>query len=32
MMSDFERALLKNDAIASNVLRRCIDEYIKRNK
>jgi len=30
--AEFERALKKNDAISSNVLRRFIDEYIEKNK
>jgi hypothetical protein len=29
---EFEKALLKNDATASNVIRRCIDDYIRKNK
>ena len=31
-MSDFERALLKNEETKSEVLRACIREYIKKNK
>jgi len=30
--ANFKEALEKNDAVASNVLRRCIDEYINKNK
>jgi len=29
--AEFDEALKKNDAVASNVLRRCIEEYIKKN-
>ena len=32
LKEEFKEALLKNDAIQSNVLRRCIREYINKNK
>ena len=32
LKADFKEALLKNDAIQSNVIRRCIRDYIKKNK
>jgi len=32
MKDDFKKALRKNDAIQSNVLRRCIEKYIQDNK
>ena len=31
MKEDFKKSLKKNDAIQSNVLRRCIEEYINKN-
>jgi len=32
LKEEFKEALLKNDAIQSNVIRRCIREYIIKNK
>ena len=32
LKEEFKEALLKNDAIQSKVLRRCIREYIDKNK
>ena len=32
MKDDFKEALKSNDAIQSNVLRRCIKNYIEENK
>jgi metal-responsive CopG/Arc/MetJ family transcriptional regulator len=32
LKEEFKKALQKNDAVQSNVLRRCIREYIKKNK
>jgi len=32
LKEEFKKALLKNDAIQSNVVRRCIREYIKKSK
>lgn len=31
MKEDFREALKSNDAIQSNVLRRCINDYIEKN-
>jgi hypothetical protein len=32
LKEEFKEALLKNDAVQSNVLRRCIREYIRKKK
>ncbi len=32
LKEDFRKALFKNDAIQSNVIRRCIREYINKSK
>jgi len=32
LKEEFKEALIKNDAVQSNVIRRCIREYINKNK